>query len=115
VKCGETIFVKDLNGSYVMRFVAQCGNRFMLIAHGMNPMNGYILTGWPDVLRELVALAVPQKLADKQVTAESHAGGGYASTRLAYPLSAAGLAALFGLPADEVRAQLDDLAVQVIP
>jgi hypothetical protein len=111
--CGETIFVKDINGSYAKRVIAQCHDRFLLITHGLEPYNGYILSTWEQVLDELVAVTVPAKLLSKQMTAESHIGGGYVNIQLTYPLSVKGLADLFGVDPADVRAHLEDLAVQV--
>jgi hypothetical protein len=113
MNCGETIFVRDINGSDVMRFVAQCHDRFMLISHGLEPMNGYILPDWQGVLYELVARTVPAKMIGKQLTAESRREGTYNNVKLAYPLSAGAMAALLGAPVDEVRAQLDDLTANM--
>jgi hypothetical protein len=111
VNCGEEIRVKDLNGSYAVRFVAQCHGRYMVIAY-REFMNGYLLGDWKAVLRELVALAVPRRLIEKTMNAESSSGGRYANIPLTYPLSTKGLADLLGVPADEVKEQLDDLLVE---
>lgn len=113
MECGQEIRVKDLYGSNVMRFVAQCHDRFMLISHTYEQLNGYLLADWHGVLRELVAVTVPGKMIEKQKTAESTARGEYHNLPLTYPLSAKGLAGLLDAPEDEVRAQLDDLAVAV--
>jgi hypothetical protein len=114
VKCGETIFVRDWTGTYVMRFIAQCEGRYLLISHSLDPRNGFFLMGWRDVLHELVAQAVPAKLsADKHLSAESQTAGSYQNIMLTYPLSARTLAAVLGVPAVDVTAELDDLAVAV--
>jgi len=111
VNCGEEIRVKDLSGSYAVRFIAQCHGRYLVLAY-REFMNGWMLADWKAVLRELVALAVPAKLMEKTMTAESSSGGLYVNIPLTYPLSAKGLADLLGVPADEVKAQLDDLIVE---
>jgi hypothetical protein len=109
--CGETIFVKDISGRIAARFIADCHDRFMLITHGLDAYNGYILPDWKAALRELVSCAVPAKLIDKIMSVEGTRAGTYVSWPLAYPLSVSGLAQLFGVDAAEVRAQLEDLAV----
>ena len=114
MKCGEAIYVKDINGSFVLRFIAQCEGRFLLISNSFTDYrNGYLLSDWHGVLREMVAQTMPAKLIEKVMTAESTATGLYASIPLTYPLSAQGLANVLGVPVDEVRAQLADLAVDV--
>ena len=112
LKCGDTIFVKDINGSNVRRFIAQCGGRFMLISHTVGDYrNGFILSGWPGVLRELIVQTVPAKLIERALTVESTASGQYVNFPLTYPLSVASLAAALGVEAADVRTLLDDLAV----
>jgi hypothetical protein len=113
VNCGEAVIVKDWNGTYVRRFIADCHGRFILISHGLEPANGFILADWQAVLRELVALAVPEKLREKALTAESQGTGMYWSVFLTYPLSVRGLCGVLGASEDELRASLSDLAVQV--
>jgi len=113
VKCGEAVFVKDFYGAIVLRCIAQCEGRFMLVSHTFDQRNGYLLSGWRGVLRELVALTVPAKLIEKTFTVESTATGLYVNIPLTYPLSVKGLAGLFGVPADEVWSELADLAVEV--
>lgn len=107
--------MKDWSGTYVARVIAQCHERFLLISHLGDHRNGYMLANWQAVLRELVALAVPAKLLERTVSAESTATGLYHHIPLTYPLSAQGLADILGVDADEVREQLADLAVQVAP
>jgi hypothetical protein len=111
--CGQGIFVKDITSIYAYRFFAQCGGRFLVVA--ANPAdyrNGYMLPDWKAVLRELVALAVPAKLTERLMTVELVGNRSlYVGFPLSFPLSVAGLADLFGVPADEIRAQLEDLAV----
>jgi len=111
MQCGETIFVKDAFGTIVARFIANCHGQFMMITHGLEPMNGYILPDWKAVLRELVARTVPAKLTDKYMLVEGTRTGQYVGWPLTYPLSVSGLAQLFGAEPGEVRAQLADLAV----
>lgn len=113
MNCGEAIFVKDFYGSIALRCIAQCHGRFMLISHTWDSRNGYLLPDWHGVLRELVALAVPAKLTEKIMNAESTATGLYVNIPLTYPLPVKGLADLLGVPVDDVRAQLADLAVEV--
>jgi hypothetical protein len=115
MNCGETVFIKDIFGSYAKRIVAQCGGRFMLITHGLDPYNGNILMDWRQALDHLIMVTVPSKLLDKQMTAESHIGGSYIMMPLTYPLPITAMAELFGLEPVQVRAYLDDLAVQVTP
>jgi hypothetical protein len=112
VNCGQAVEVKDFYGAYAVRFVAQCEGRFLTIAYGVPHINGYMLAGWQRVLRELVALAVPPKLTEKTMLAESMASGRYVSFPIVYPLSAAQFSDLLGVPADEVKAELEDLAVR---
>jgi hypothetical protein len=112
VKCGQEIHVQDMYRATSVQFVAQCEGIFIIIAHHpASYLNGYRVVGWHAVLRELVALAVPAKLVDRTFTAESTASGQYVNVPLTYPLSVDGLARLLDAPADEVRAQLADLAV----
>lgn len=111
MNCGEEIRVSDINGAVAVRFVAQCHGRFMVISH-RDHMNGWLLADWQAVLRELVALAVPRALIEKTMRAESSTAGTYNSIPLSYPLSVSGLAGVIGVTADDVRAQLDDLAVE---
>ena len=113
MKCGEAVFVKDIWGNATLRFIAQCEGRFMQISHSLDQPNGIILADWHGVLRELVAVTVPAKLIEKTRNAESTATGLYVNIPLTYPLSVNGLADLLGVPADEVREQLADLAVDV--
>ena len=113
MNCGEAVTVKDQYGSYSVRFIAQCEGRFLQITHTGDYRNGYMLADWHGVLREIVAKAVPAKMIERIMTAESSAAGLYINVPLTYPLSVRGLADLLGVPADEVRAQLADLAVEV--
>ena len=113
MNCGQEIRVLDIYRATAMRFIAQCEGRFMLISHTFDQNNGYILSDWHGVLRELVALAVPAKMIDKTRSAESTATGLYVNIPLTYPLSVKGLADLLGVGADDVREQLADLAVDV--
>jgi hypothetical protein len=112
--CGDEIRIKDLHGSYAVRFIGQCHGGFLVIAHADRYMNGYRLASWQAALRELVALAVPAALVEKMMTAESTAGGRYNAIPLSYPLSAAGLAGVLGVPAADVLEQLADLAVPTL-
>ena len=112
MKCGDTIFVRDLNGSNARRFIAQCGGRFMLISHiAGDYRNGFILSGWPGVLRELIVQTVPASLAERAFTIESTANGKYVNFPLTYPLSIMSLAEALGIEAADVRTMLKDLAV----
>ena len=111
MKCGETIHVRDIFGASVLRCIAQCEGRFMLISFARDHLNGYLLPDWHGVLRELVTLAVPAKLTEKTMTAESTATGVYVNIPLTYPLSVKGLADLVGVFPDDVREQLEDLVV----
>ena len=111
MECGQEIRVKDINGSNVMRFIAQCEGRFLLITWLPDWRNGYMLPNWQAVLRELIAQAVPAKLTERLKTAESMATGLYVSFPLTYPLSAQELANLVGVPVADVRAELDDLTM----
>ena len=114
MKCGEAVFVKNVYGANVLRCIAQCEGRFMLISHTWDQRNGYLLSDWRGVLRELVALAVPAKLIEKTKRAEgTTASNSYVGFPLSYPLSVKSLADLLGVTADEIRAQLADLAVEV--
>lgn len=113
MNCGEEIQVKNIWGSVTLRFIAQCGGRFMQISDRGDIPNGYLLPDWHGALRQLVALTVPEKLTEKMMSAASTATGRYAHIPLTYPLSVKGLADVLGAPADEIRAQLEDLAVQV--
>lgn len=112
MKCGEQIEVRDIQGATACRFIAQCGDRFMLVSRTWDWRNGYLLGDWQAVLRELVAMTVPAKLIEKQMNVQSNSGGRYASIPLTYPLSAKGLADVLGVPVEEVRMQLADLAVE---
>ncbi len=104
--------VKNFYGAYAVRFIAQCEDRFLMITSNLDPRNGYMLADWKGVLRELIALAVPAKLLDKTMSAESTGTGLYVAFPLTYPLSVDNFVNLLGVPAAEVRAQLADLAVQ---
>jgi hypothetical protein len=105
--------VKDFYGAYAVRFIAQCGGRFLQISNGLDNRNGFMAASWREVLRELVALAVPAKLVEKTQMAESLGGAGlYVNFPLTYPLRAKQFADLLGVPADEVKAELEDLAVR---
>lgn len=113
MNCGAEILVRDINGSNEVRFIAQCEGRYLLISYGLDWRNGYLLTDWRGVLRELVALTVPAKLIERARDVQSAGSGKYSSFRLNYPLSVKAVADLFGVDADEVRAELTDLAVNV--
>lgn len=109
------ILIRNIYGANEVRFIAQCGDRFLMISHSNDPRNGFMLADWTQVLREVVALAVPAKMTERFKTAESQISGTYSSMNLTYPLHAPSLAALLGVPADEVRSQLADLAVDTDP
>lgn len=115
-ECGSAIEVIGLDGGLAVRFVAQCGGRFMVISnmsYQRTARNGNLLAGWRDLVRELVALTVPRSLAmDKAFDVAGVTGGLYRRFRLTYPLSVSELAGLVGESADDVRALLADLAVQ---
>lgn len=83
----------------------------MLISHNTDYRNGYMLSDWTTVLRELVAAAVPDKLTEHVKVAERVGNGSYVSIPLTYPLSVKGLADLLGIAPDAVRECLSDLAV----
>jgi hypothetical protein len=112
MNCGEEIRVRDIYGAYVLRFIAQCHGRFMVISHTYDQRNGYLLSDWKATLRELVAITTPAKLIDKQRTVEGNNNGRYVSFPLTYPLSTNGLGDLLGVTAEDVRGQLEDLAVE---
>lgn len=109
--CGTEIRVRDAFGNHAARFIAMCGDRFMLITYGPDPRNGFVLPDWRAALRELIALAVPAALIEKTRYAESAGAGRYVGFPLTYPLSASGLAQLLDTDPDDVRDQLADLAV----
>ena len=96
-----------------MRFIAQCGGRFMMISNSLDHHNGYFLSDWHGVVRELVAMTVPAKLTEKQCSAEGATNGFYCNFPMTYPLSVKSLADLLGVPRNEVRDQLADLAISV--
>ena len=113
MKCGQGIYVKDFYGTFVLRFIAQCEGRFLMITSGLESRNGYLLADWRGVLRELVATTVPAKLIEKTRSVEAVGGTGlYVGFGLTYPLPVAELARLLDVPADDVRAELADMAVQ---
>ena len=114
MKCGQGIHVKDWYGAYVVRFIAQCEGRFLMITNNnLDYRNGYLLADWRGVLREMVGMAVPAKLIEKTRSVEAHGPGGlYAGFPLTYPLSVQSLAAALWADPGEVRAELADLAVQ---
>lgn len=111
MKCGQVIYVKDFYGTFVVRFIAQCEGRFLMITNGLDGRNGYMLPDWHGVLRELIALAVPAKMIEKTRSVEAAALGPYVSFPLTYPLSVSNFVNVLGVPAVEVRAELADLAV----
>lgn len=113
MECGQQIEALDMYGAIRMRFIHMCGGRFMVISNGLDWRNGYLLADWRGVLRELVTLSVPAKMTDRIYTARSAASGPYVAFPLSYPLSAANFAMLLEVPADDVRAELTDLAVQL--
>lgn len=111
--CGEAIEVRDVMNTTVARYMAQCGGRFILIAYGAQPFNGMLLMDWRAVLRQLVGRAVPAKLQyESGLSAQSMGTGLFRHLMLAYPLPISELAGLLGEDPAEVRAVLDDLAVQ---
>jgi hypothetical protein len=110
MKCGDDIRVKDLNQSHVVRFIAQCNGRYLVIANPtVNYMNGYLLMDWKQVLRQIIGLTVPEKLIEKRLSIESNTLGEYHCLPLTYPLSANGLAAILGVSGMEVRVELSDI------
>lgn len=112
MKCGEEIRITDINGSYVMRFRAVCNDQFLVIASPVKSyMNGFILQGWKDVLREMICLTVPMKLERERYQAQSSTNNMYHAVSLTYPLSATQLADMLGVPMLEVLAQLRDWSV----
>lgn len=113
MKCGEAIMVKDMYGAIPLRFIAQCDGRFMQISSRIDIPNGYLYPDWHGVVRLLVGLAVPARLVERVMSAESTATGRYVHIPLTYPLLVQGLADLVGAPVDEVRVQLADLLVEV--
>ena len=113
MECGQVIYLKDINGNYARRFIAQCGGRFILISNSMSDWrNGYIMQDWRAVLRELVAAAQPPALGDHVCSAESAGDGNYHNVPLIWPLPVAELAGVLGVQAYEVREELAGLAVQ---
>jgi hypothetical protein len=112
VNCGQAIHVRDAYGAYVVRFIAQCEDRWLLISRGFEPRNGYVLSSWRYVLRELIAMAVPAKLTEHVKSAESTGTQVFINVPLTYPLSAQSFADLLDVPVDEVRAVLEDAAVR---
>lgn len=113
MKCGQGVMVKDFWGAYAYRFIAQCEGRFLLISNTPEPRNGFLLADWRGLLRELVALTVPARMTEKVRTVEATGASGlYVGFALTYPLSVSDFVNLLGVPADEVRAELADLAVQ---
>jgi hypothetical protein len=113
IGCGQEILVRDVFGQNAVRFIGQCGGRFMTISNIREPRNGYLLSDWRGVVRELVAMTVPASLRpDKGLDAMSHADGKYHHLPLSYPLSISGLAGLLGEDPVDVAALLKDLAVQ---
>ena len=113
MKCGQEIHVKDFYGANAVRFRAQCDGLWLVIAYNPSHLNGFVMPDWRAVLRELVALAVPAKLTERTMRASAIGTGTYVDVPLSYPLSISGLARLLDAPADEVGAQLADLAVSV--
>jgi hypothetical protein len=114
VKCGEEIRVRDAFGAPVLRFIAQCQGRWIVISSLLDGRNGYLLPDDDAVIRELVCLTVPAALTDKVRVAEASPGGRYAAIPLSYPLSVRGIADLFGIEdAGRVRAQLKDYVPEV--
>lgn len=111
IECGAEIRVQDIYNATAIRFVGQCGGRYIVIAHGSDYRNGYLLSGWRGVLRELITLTVPAKMIDKTMRAEASPEGRYVSLPLTYPLSVKALADLLAAELAEVRAELADLAV----
>lgn len=113
LKCGEAIEVRDLLNTTVARYMAQCDGRFLLITYGAQPFNGMLLMDWRAVLRQLVGRAVPAKLQyESAFSAQSMGSGLFRHLVLAYPLPVSDLAGLLDEDLAEVRAVLNDLAVQ---
>lgn len=113
MNCGAEILVRNIHGANEVRFIAQCEGRFLLISYGGDWRNGYMLPDWRGVLRELVAMTVPAKLTERLRDVQSAGTGLFYSFPLSWPLSARAIADLMGVPVDEVRAELADLAVEV--
>lgn len=113
MNCGNEIRVKDWYGSIVMRFIAICPDRFIVITSAIDGRNGWILNDWRAVLRELITVTVPAKMTDRVRTVECSASEMLYLFPMTYPLSVQSLAGLLGAPVDEVAAQLADLAVAV--
>lgn len=113
MNCGAEILVRNIHGTNEVRFIAQCEGRFLLISYGGDWRNGYMLPDWRGVLRELVAMTLPAGLRERIRDVQSAGSGAYSAFPLTYPLSARALADLLGVPVDEVRAELSDLAVDV--
>jgi len=112
MKCGQAVFAKNTYGAVVLRFIGQCDGRFIVVASNVaDHRNGYMLPDWRAVLRELVGLCVPAKLAEQTLTAEGAGIPEWVCFPLTYPLAVSGFARLLGVPADDVREQLSDLAV----
>ena len=114
MECGQAVDLKDIYGQRPIRFVAQCGGRWLMISHSLtNPRNGYMFSDWRGVVRELVAMAVPRSLeTERGYRAESLAGGLFHDIPLSYPLSVQGIAGVVGEDIEAVRELLADLAVQ---
>lgn len=115
MKCGSEIVVRDELGTYAHRFVAQCEGRYLMISNGLDRYNGMMLPDWRYLLRELVTLTVPDSLRNRARVAQSAGtGAAYVSFPLTYPLTVTDLARLIDVPADDVRRELADLAVQTV-
>lgn len=113
MKCGQAIAVKDFYGAYAVRFIAQCEGRFLMISNSLEPRNGYLLADWRGLLREMTGMTVPARIIEKVRTVEATGASGlYVGFALTWPLSVSDFVNLLGVPADEVRAELADLAVQ---
>lgn len=114
--CGKAVEVTAQDGAMAVRFIAQCGGAFMVISNMVYQQwarNGCLLADWRGVVRELVALAVPEPLGwDKAFYAGGAGDGLYHNLRLTYPLSVKELSGIVGEDVEAVRELLADLAVQ---
>ena len=106
--------MRDYFGANTVRFVAQHDGRYLSISHVSDYLNGHTHASWRSVLRELVSIAVPAKLTEKASICEGSPGGVYYSFPLTYPLSVRSMAAIMSQPVEQVRAELDDMAVPVL-
>jgi hypothetical protein len=117
LSCGDEVFVRDINGATLTRFVWQCGGRWLALQrdgalppdHPLNMHNGYA-GDWRWLLAYLMKAARLAREGHEWAAVGGHSGW---YIQLGPVVRVSELAGLIGMPPDDVRAELADYVIQV--